>query len=53
MTLVGYTKEELEKLEKRLKQLKDLYEFQLEIGENTNVTDQKIQELERILKNHG
>ena len=38
-------------LEKRLKGLKDIYDLQLEMGEKTLFVEEKIAEIERLLKN--
>lgn len=45
------TQEEIDKLRKKLNQLKDLYQFQIDIGEDTTVVSGKIAELERVLNN--
>ena len=41
---------ERNKLTSKLNQLKDLYDFQVEIGEDTKAVSMKIRELEKILK---
>jgi len=46
---MGYTEEELDNMREKLKQLEDMYQFQLEMGEDTNIVARKIAELKRIL----
>lgn len=42
---------DINKIKKKLIKLKDLFNFQMEIGEDTSVIERKIRELEGLVKN--